>query len=526
MAPKNTWRTILPSCLKMELLEAAKKGEEYDDQEPKINQKLLMLKQQQISSRMSLWDIISSRRRRSSISSSSAESSSLSLSSSSFTASDLSSSLAGSNLHVFTLAELEKITQDFSPQNYLGEGGFGPVHKGFLPEHHHFIMIKHGLKPQQPVAVKLLDLEGTQGHKEWLAEIIFLGQLKHPHLVKLIGYCWEDEQRLLVYEYMPGGNLEDQLFFSNRVALPWLTRLRIALGVAKALAFLHGQDKPVIYRDFKTSNILLDSDLTAKISDFGLAKDGPQGDETHVSTRVMGTHGYAAPEYVMTGHLTKMSDVYSFGVVLLELLTGRKALDKNRPRKEQSLAEWARPFLKEPEKLDGIIDSRLQEEDTPNSDPDHGQYDWREGIRKTASLAHQCLSQQSKSRPTMLRVVKALETIIKIQPLMIHNNNNNSNIIIQNDVDVVVLDHTKEKQPFKLELELEAHDYKQNNTIDHDQDEDEVEKKQRPRRKKGYRHKHRLSSLKSRTVCSHSALLYPTLQSESLLNLYQHNNKN
>ncbi|KVH93998.1 Protein kinase, catalytic domain-containing protein [Cynara cardunculus var. scolymus] len=212
---------------------------------------------------------------------------------------DISNSPAGSNLHVFTLAELKLITQSFSSSNFLGEGGFGPVHKGFIDD-----KLRHGLRPQ-PVAVKLLDLEGLQGHREWLTEVLFLGELRHPHLVKLIGYCCEDQHRLLVYEYMPRGSLENQLFRRFSVSLPWSIRMQIALGAAKGLAFLHEAEKPVIYRDFKASNILLDSDYTAKLSDFGLAKDGPEGDDTHVSTRVMGTHGYAAPEYLMTGQYSE-----------------------------------------------------------------------------------------------------------------------------------------------------------------------------------------------------------------------------
>ncbi|PPD97421.1 hypothetical protein GOBAR_DD05571 [Gossypium barbadense] len=207
---------------------------------------------------------------------------------------DLSTSLAGSNLYVFTLGELRLITNSFSSANFLGQGGFGPVHKGFIDD-----KLRPGLKAQS-VAVKLLDLEGLQGHREWLTEVIFLAQLRHPHLVKLIGYCCEEEHRLLVYEYMPRGSLENQLFRRYSVSLPWATRMKIALGAAKGLAYLHEAEKPVIYRDFKASNILLDSDYTAKLSDFGLAKDGPEGDDTHVSTRVMGTEGYAAPEYVMT----------------------------------------------------------------------------------------------------------------------------------------------------------------------------------------------------------------------------------
>ncbi|KAF7850204.1 hypothetical protein BT93_L5750 [Corymbia citriodora subsp. variegata] len=306
---------------------------------------------------------------------------------------DLSISLAGSNLHVFTLQELKLITQSFSSSNFLGEGGFGPVHKGFIDD-----KLRPGLKAQ-PVAVKLLDLEGLQGHREWLTEVIFLGQLRHPHLVKLIGYCCEDEHRLLVYEYMPRGSLENQIFRRYSATLPWSARMKIALGAAKGLAFLHEAENPVIYRDFKASNILLDSDYTAKLSDFGLAKDGPEGDDTHVSTRVMGTHGYAAPEYIMTGHLTALSDVYSFGVVLLELLTGRKSVDKNRPHREQSLVEWGRPMLNDPKKLARVMDPRLE-----------GQYS-ESGARKAAALAYRCLSHRPKMRPTMSTVVKTLEPL-------------------------------------------------------------------------------------------------------------------
>ncbi|KAH6828546.1 Protein kinase superfamily protein [Perilla frutescens var. hirtella] len=311
------------------------------------------------------------------------------LSSSTILSEDLSISLAGSNLHVFTLQELKVITQSFSSSNFLGEGGFGPVHKGFIDD-----KLRPGLKAQ-PVAVKLLDLDGTQGHREWLTEVIFLGQLRHAHLVKLIGYCCEEEHRVLVYEYMPRGSLENQLFRRFSVSLPWTTRMKIAVGAAKGLAFLHEAEKPVIYRDFKASNILLDSDYTAKLSDFGLAKDGPEGDDTHVSTRVMGTQGYAAPEYVMTA----ASDVYSFGVVLLELLTGRKSFDKSRPSREHNLVEWARPLLKNPRKLSRMMDPRLE-----------GQYS-ETGAQKAAALAYQCLSHRPKPRPTMSEVIKILEPL-------------------------------------------------------------------------------------------------------------------
>ncbi|KAI4353611.1 hypothetical protein L6164_002546 [Bauhinia variegata] len=293
----------------------------------------------------------------------------------------------------FTLYELETITKSFRSDYILGEGGFGTVYKGYIDEN-----VRVGLK-SLPVAVKVLNKEGLQGHREWLTEVNFLGQLRHPNLVKLIGYCCEDDHRLLVYEFMFRGSLEHHLFRKATVPLSWATRMMIALGAAKGLAFLHNAERPVIYRDFKTSNILLDSDYTAKLSDFGLAKAGPQGDETHVSTRVMGTYGYAAPEYVMTGHLTARSDVYSFGVVLLELLTGRKSVDKTRPGKEQNLVDWARPKLNDKRKLLQIIDPRLE-----------NQYSVR-AAQKACSLAYYCLSQNPKARPLMSDVVETLEPL-------------------------------------------------------------------------------------------------------------------
>ncbi|CAL5005873.1 unnamed protein product [Urochloa decumbens] len=306
----------------------------------------------------------------------------------------LSSVFSGSTaLHAFTYADLRAATGGFSRSNYLGCGGFGPVYRGRVGA--------PALEEEMEVAVKYLDPDcGTQGHREWLAEVFFLGQLRHENLVRLVGYCYEDEHRMLVYEYMSNGSLEKHLFKSLDGAMPWMRRMEIAVGAAKGLAFLHDADTPVIYRDFKASNILLDEDYTTKLSDFGLAKDGPQGDATHVTTRVMGTNGYAAPEYIMTGHLTAKSDVYSFGVVLLELLTGRRSVDRARRPREQSLVDWARPYLKKADKLNRVMDPALECE-----------YSCR-GAERAAMVAYKCLSQKPKSRPTMREVVQALEPIL------------------------------------------------------------------------------------------------------------------
>ncbi|XP_047049078.1 serine/threonine-protein kinase RIPK-like [Lolium rigidum] len=335
------------------------------------------------------------RRRRNGSSKSSSRMSFTSLSSGTLSPEDLSVTLSGSKLHAFTYVELRAATANFSRANYLGSGGFGPVYKGTVDDK---------LRPgpaAQAVAVKYLDLEcGTQGHKEWLAEVFFLGQLTHKNLVKLIGYCYEKEHRMLVYEFMSAGSLDKHLFKSISDSLPWMTRMKIAVGAAKGLAFLHDADPPVIYRDFKASNILLDSDYNTKLSDFGLAKDGPQGEATHVTTRVMGTHGYAAPEYITTGHLTAKSDVYSFGVVLLELLSGRPSVDRARRPREQNLVEWSRPYLKRSDKLYQVMDSALE-----------SQYSCK-GAKVAALVAYKCLSQNPKARPSMREVVKALEPVL------------------------------------------------------------------------------------------------------------------
>ncbi|KAK4419653.1 putative serine/threonine-protein kinase PBL3 [Sesamum alatum] len=309
----------------------------------------------------------------------------------------LASKGLSSNLKSFTFSDLKNATRNFRSDSLLGEGGFGYVFKGWIDE--------HTFAPSRPgtgmvVAVKKLKPESFQGHREWLTEVNYLGLLHHENLVKLIGYCSESDNKLLVYEYMPKGSLENHLFRKGAQLMSWATRTRIAVDVARGLSFLHSLDANVIYRDLKASNVLLDSEFNAKLSDFGLAREGPKGDKTHVSTRVVGTRGYAAPEYVATGHLTPKSDVYSFGVVLLELLSGKRATgDDDAGGAEESLVDWAKPFLSDNRKVLRIMDSRLG-----------GQYS-KKGAQAAAALALRCLHTDPKYRPSMTDVLAALEQL-------------------------------------------------------------------------------------------------------------------
>lgn len=306
-------------------------------------------------------------------------------------------SATSSHLKAFTFNDLKNATRNFRSDSILGEGGFGYVFKGWIDEKTH-AATKPGTGTV--VAVKKLKSEGFQGHREWLAEVNYLSQLHHENLVKLIGFCSESEHRLLVYEFMPKGCLENHLFKRRGQLLSWSVRIHIALDVARGLSFLHSLGCNVIYRDLKSSNILLDSDFNAKLSDFGLARDGPDGDKTHVSTIIIGTPGYAAPEYIALGRLTPKSDVYSFGVVLLELLSGKRALgDDSAGVAYDTLVEWARPFLSDNRRMMRIMDTRLG-----------GQYS-RKAALSVAALALQCLDLDPKSRPAMSEVLIALEQL-------------------------------------------------------------------------------------------------------------------
>ncbi|KAL8252309.1 hypothetical protein R6Q59_036002 [Mikania micrantha] len=305
-------------------------------------------------------------------------------------------------LKEFRFSDLEKATGRFSPDLLLGEGGFGKVFLGWVKENT-LAPSKQGVG--MSVAVKRLDKESFQGAAEWQAEVNFLGHLDHPNIIRLMGYCREELEHLLVYEYMSNKSFDRFLFSDIAELLSWGTRLSIMIGVARGLAYLHL--KNIIHRDLKPSNILLNEDFNAKLGDFGLArKCGSETEETHVSTRVMGTYGYAAPEYVTTGHMTAKCDIYGLGVVLLESVTGRKAMDHQRPKGQKSLVEWATrvgPNLKK------IMDPRLE-----------GKYP-QHLASKYVAVALRCVANNPKDRPSGEEVLQSLEQIYAKQNITMSN---------------------------------------------------------------------------------------------------------
>ncbi|XP_006346571.1 receptor-like serine/threonine-protein kinase ALE2 isoform X2 [Solanum tuberosum] len=289
----------------------------------------------------------------------------------------------------FSSKEIDRATDSFNEARVLGEGGFGRVYSGVLDD---------GMK----VAVKVLKRDDQQGGREFLAEVEMLSRLHHRNLVKLIGICLEERSRCLLYELIPNGSVESHLHGVDKESSPldWNARMKIALGAARGLAYLHEDSSPrVIHRDFKSSNILLEHDFTPKVSDFGLARAALDEGERHISTRVMGTFGYVAPEYAMTGHLLVKSDVYSYGVVLLELLTGKKPVDMSQPPGQENLVAWARPLLTSEEGLELIVDRNLGP-DFPFDD-----------IVKVAAIASMCVQPEVSHRPFMGEVVQALKLV-------------------------------------------------------------------------------------------------------------------
>ncbi|XVF06144.1 hypothetical protein REPUB_Repub06bG0022200 [Reevesia pubescens] len=294
-------------------------------------------------------------------------------------------------VQVFTYKELELATDNFSEVNVIGNGGFGVVYKGVLTD-------------GTVAAIKRLHREGKQGERAFRMEVDLLSRLNSPYLVELLGYCADQHHRLLIFEFMPNGTLQQHLHHpsSQYRPLDWGTRLRIALDCARALEFLHEHANPtVIHRDFKCTNILLDQNLRAKVSDFGLAKMGSDKINGQISTRVLGTTGYLAPEYTSTGKLTTKSDVYSYGVVLLQLLTGRVPVDIKRPPGEHVLVSWALPRLTNRDKVDEMVDPAIQ-----------GQYSKKDLIQ-VAAIAAMCVQPEADYRPLMADVVQSLIPLVK-----------------------------------------------------------------------------------------------------------------
>ncbi|KAJ0976076.1 hypothetical protein J5N97_018041 [Dioscorea zingiberensis] len=295
---------------------------------------------------------------------------------------------------VFTYRELELATDGFHEGNVIGRGGFGVVFRGILSD-------------GTVAAIKVLHKEGRHGERDFRLEVDLLSRLNSSYLVGLLGYCADQHHRLLVFEFMPNGSLEQHLHPNSshqNSALSWYARLRIGLDCAQGLEFLHEHTVPaVIHRDFKSSNILLDHNYRAKVSDFGIAKTCSDRINGQVLTRVLGTTGYLAPEYVSTGKLTTKSDVYSYGVVLLELLTGRRPIDVQKPPGEDVLVAWALPRLTNREKLKEMVDPALQ-----------GQYSQKDLIQ-VAAIAAVCVQSEAEYRPLMTDVVQSLIPLVKNQ---------------------------------------------------------------------------------------------------------------
>ncbi|KAJ9692101.1 hypothetical protein PVL29_011271 [Vitis rotundifolia] len=284
----------------------------------------------------------------------------------------------------FSYAELELATGGFSQANFLAEGGFGSVHRGVLPD-------------GQAVAVKQHKLASSQGDVEFCSEVEVLSCAQHRNVVMLIGFCIEERRRLLVYEYICNGSLDSHLYGRHRDPLEWSSRQKVAVGAARGLRYLHEECRVgcIVHRDMRPNNILITHDFEPLVGDFGLARWQPDGD-TGVETRVIGTFGYLAPEYAQSGQITEKADVYSFGVVLVELVTGRKAVDLNRPKGQQCLTEWARPLLEE-YAIDELVDPRLG-----------NRYSEQE-VYCMLHAASLCIRRDPHARPRMSQVLRILE---------------------------------------------------------------------------------------------------------------------
>nr|XP_043613279.1 probable serine/threonine-protein kinase PBL11 [Erigeron canadensis] len=295
-------------------------------------------------------------------------------------------------LKEFTFSELQRATRNFGQDMVIGEGGFGRVYKGWLDS------------DKIAVAIKKSKAESDQGLQEWQAELMYLGKFSHSNLVKLLGYCWVDIDYFLVYEFLPNRSLEDHLFRNGAEPLSWYARINIAIGAAQGLAFLHNTENKIVCRDMRSSKILLDEDFNAKISIYGLAKFGPNNGESHFSTAIASTYGYAAPEYIAKGQFNFKTDVYAFGMVMLEIMTGIRANDGKQHAMKHNLVNWTRPFfLSDKKRVERIMDPEL-EHDYP-----------AKGARKVIGLITNCVETDPKKRPSMKEVVSVLQGINAIK---------------------------------------------------------------------------------------------------------------
>lgn len=296
---------------------------------------------------------------------------------------------------VISIQVLKNVTDNFSEKNILGRGGFGIVYKGELHD---------GTK----IAVKRMQTGpvGEKGLNEFMSEIAVLTKVRHRHLVALLGYCLDGNERLLVYEYMPQGTLSQHLFNWSELGLKpleWTRRLTIALDVARGVEYLHGlAHQSFIHRDLKPSNILLGDDMRAKVADFGLVRLAPEG-KFSVETKLAGTFGYLAPEYAVTGRVTTKVDLYSFGVILMELITGRKALDESQPEDSLHLVTWFRRMHLNKDTFSKAIDPTIDfDEETLAS------------ISTVAELAGYCTAREPYQRPDMGHAVNVLSSLVEL----------------------------------------------------------------------------------------------------------------